>query len=171
MPGAGKSTVGVLLAKRLGYHFVDSDLLLQARENRRLQEIIVADGLQAFMAIEEEVLCGLDGSRTVFATGGSAVYSDRSMEHMRALGLIVFIRLPVERLEERVRDMDVRGVVVDPGESYRDLFARRQPLYRKHADLVVEGEGLTADEIARRIEEEVCGAAFHGEGSAAAGVR
>ncbi|MCK4502186.1 MAG: shikimate kinase [Desulfuromonadales bacterium] len=160
MPGAGKSTVGVLLAKRLGYHFADSDLLLQARQERRLQEIIVADGLPAFMKIEEGVLCGLAGTRTVFATGGSAVYSDRAMRHLRALGQVVFIDIPVETLEKRVRDMDSRGVVIDPGETYTDLYQRRLPLYRQYADLSIDGQGCTADEIAKQIEQHVCGTEF-----------
>lgn len=158
MPGAGKSTVGVLLAKRLGYHFVDSDLLLQAGERRRLQEIITADGLPAFMALEEQVLCGLDGSRTVFATGGSAVYSARAMLHLRALGRIVHIDLPADVLERRVMDMDARGVVIDPGETFADLYRRRTPLYQQYADFTIDGRDCTADEIARQIEECVCGA-------------
>ncbi len=160
MPGAGKSTVGVLLAKRLGYHFVDSDLLLQVREGRRLQEIIVSDGLPAFMKIEEEILCGLSGSRTVIATGGSAVYSESAMQRLQSLGRLVYIDVPVDTLEARVRDMDTRGVVVDPGETYLDLYRRRQPLYQRYADLVVPGQGRTADEIAHQIEEQVCGTGF-----------
>ncbi len=158
MPGAGKSTVGVLLAKRLGYHFVDSDLLLQAGEHRRLQEIIGAEGLSAFMAIEEAVLCGLTGSRTVFATGGSAVYSERAMLHLRSLGRIVYLDLPAEVLERRVRDMDARGVVIDPGETFADLYRRRVPLYQQYADLTIDGLNCSADEIARRIEDHVCDA-------------
>ena len=158
MPGAGKSTVGVLLAKRLGYHFVDSDLLLQAREGRRLQEIIVSDGLPAFMEIEEAILCDLSGTRTVIATGGSAVYSEAAMQRLKSLGCLVYIDVPVETLEVRVRDMDTRGVVIDPGETYRDLYQRREPLYRQYAGLVVSGQGRTADEIAHQIEDQVCGA-------------
>ena len=156
MPGAGKSTVGVLLAKRLGYHFVDSDLLLQAAERRRLQEIIVADGLSAFMEIEEKILCALTGTRTVFATGGSAVYSETAMRHLRSLGTIVYLDLPLDALEQRVMDMDARGVVLDPGETFGDLYRRRTPLYRQYADLTINGRGCTADEIAARVEEKVC---------------
>lgn len=157
MPGAGKSTVGVLLAKRLGYHFVDSDLLLQVGQRRRLQEIIVADGLAAFMQIEEKILCGLSGTRTVFATGGSAVYSDPAMRHLHALGTIVYLDLPAETLERRVMDMDARGVVIDPGETFADLYQQRTPLYRRYADLTIDGRNCTADEIAGKIEEHVCG--------------
>jgi shikimate kinase len=157
MPGAGKSTVGVLLAKRLGYHFVDSDLLLQAGEQRRLQEIIVKEGLSAFMKIEEAVLRSLAGTRTVFATGGSAVYSERAMQHLRALGKIVYLDIPIDILEKRVMDMDARGVVIDPGETFVDLYRRRTPLYQQYADLTISGRNLTADDIARQIEESVCG--------------
>lgn len=157
MPGAGKSTVGVLLAKRLGYHFVDSDLLLQAQAESRLQSIIRTRGLTVFRQLEEKILCGLEGDRTVFATGGSAIYSAEAMQHLRSLGKIVFIDTPLDVLENRVRDMDVRGVVVDPGQSYADLFRYRHPLYRQYADVIVESGRLSAEEIAGQIEALVCG--------------
>lgn len=159
MPGAGKSTVGVLLAKRLGYHFVDSDLLLQAKAESRLQEIIRTHGLAVFRELEEKILSGLRGDRTVFATGGSAVYSAGAMQHLRSLGKIVFIDTPVDVLEARVRDMDARGVVVDPGQSYADLFRHRRPLYRQHADVVIASGQQSAEDIAGQIETQICGQA------------
>ena len=151
MPGAGKSTVGVVLAKRLGLDFLDTDVLIQARQGRRLQEIINTEGLAAFRQIEEAALLGLACRRTVIATGGSAVYSEAAMAALQAHGTIVFIDLSLEELQRRVRDMDTRGMVIDPGESFADLFARRLPLYRRWAELTVDGRGRSVEELATEI--------------------
>jgi shikimate kinase len=155
MPGAGKSTVGVLLAKRLGYQFVDTDLLLQTQQNRRLQQIIAENGLDAFKRLEEEILCNLQASHSVVATGGSAVYSQRAMARLKQLGLLVFIDIPLAVLLQRVNDMDSRGLVIGPDETYEDLYRERQPLYRKYAEVTIEGGGLTVESIAAIIEEAV----------------
>lgn len=157
MPGAGKSTVGVLLAKRLGYHFVDTDLLLQTRQNCRLQQIIAQVGLDTFKEMEADVLCDLDTSQSVVATGGSAVYSERAMTHLKKLGLLVFIDVPLTELLNRVNDMDSRGMVIGPDETYEHLFTERQPLYRKYADVTVHGDELKVDAVAAAIEKLVCG--------------
>ena len=157
MPGAGKSSVGVLLAKRLGYHFVDTDLLIQTETRRRLQEIIAGQGLAAFKALEEQVVCGLAPQRTVVATGGSVVYSEAAMNHLQRLGRLVFLDLPLDELQRRVRDMDSRGLVIGPGETFADLYARRTPLYRRCAGLTISGGGLTQEQIAALIEEHLCG--------------
>ena len=157
MPGAGKSTVGVLLAKRLGYNFVDTDLLLQAQQKARLQEIIAAVGLEGFKAVEEEVLCGLVTSHSVIATGGSAVYSERAMARLKKLGQTVFIDIPLQELLGRVNDMDSRGLVIGPDESYEHLYTERQPLYRHYADVTIPGGGLTVEGVAAAIELLVCG--------------
>lgn len=151
MPGAGKSTVGVVLAKRLGYDFLDTDVLIQAKQGRRLQEIINHDGLQAFRKIEEVALLALDCRRTVIATGGSAVYSDAGMTALQAHGTIVFLDLPIDELYRRVQDMDTRGMVIDPGESFADLFTRRLPLYRRWAELIVDGRNKSVEELAGEI--------------------
>jgi len=156
MPGAGKSTVGVLLAKRLGYNFVDTDLLLQSEQQARLQEIIAKVGLDAFKRIEEDVCCKLSTLRSVIATGGSVVYSERAMSHLKNLGQVVFIDLPLKTLKERVNDMDSRGLVIGPGESYENLYIERQPLYRKYAEIIIDGEGRTVDAVAATIERHVC---------------
>ena len=158
MPGAGKSTVGVLLAKRLGYNFVDTDLLLQAEQHARLQEIIAKEGLQEFKKLEESVCCQLATMRSVVATGGSVVYSEKAMDHLRKMGQIVFIDLPLDILQERVNDMDSRGLVIGPGESYENLYNERQPLYKKHAEVSVQGAGKTVDAVAADIEAQVCSA-------------
>jgi shikimate kinase len=157
MPGAGKSTVGVLLAKRLGYQFVDTDLLLQTRQNNRLQEIIARDGLATFKKIEEDVLCSLATTHSVVATGGSAVYSERAMAHLKHLGQLVFIDIPLDELLSRVNDMDSRGLVIGPDETYENLYNERQPLYRKYAEVTIAGAGLTVEAVAAAIEQQVCG--------------
>lgn len=165
MPGAGKSTTGVLLAKRLGYRFLDTDLLIQAEARARLQEIIVHEGLAAFRQREERVVRALDLHRTVVATGGSVIYSDQAMRHLRQLGRLVFLELPLADLEPRIRDMDSRGLVIDPGETFAQLFQHRQPLYRRHAELTIPCAGRTAEEIAASIEAAACPAAQAGESS------
>jgi shikimate kinase len=159
MPGAGKSTVGVLLAKRLGYHFVDTDLLLQTRQQCRLQQIIARVGLLEFKRLEADVLCNLATTHSVIATGGSAVYSDRAMARLKKLGQLVFIDIPLEELLDRVNDMDSRGLVIGPDETYEHLYEERQPLYRKYAEVTISGGGLRVEAIAAAIEQSVCGKA------------
>lgn len=158
MPGAGKSTVGVLLAKRLGYNFVDTDLLLQSQQQARLQQIIREVGLAEFKRIEEEVICKVQTTHSVVATGGSVVYSERAMAHLEKLGQLVFIDVPLGQLKERVSDMDSRGLVIGPGESYEQLYIERQPLYKRYAEITIPGAGLTVEAVARAIEERVCSA-------------
>jgi shikimate kinase len=157
MPGAGKSTVGVLLAKRLGYQFIDTDLQLQIRQQCRLQQIIAMHGLAIFKRLEEEVLCALETTHSVVATGGSAVYSERAMVHLKRLGQLVFIDIPLMELLDRVNDMDSRGLVIGPNETYQDLYLERQPLYRKYAEVIIDGGSLTVEAIAAKIEQSVCG--------------
>lgn len=151
MPGAGKSTIGVVLAKRLGLAFVDADLLIQSRSGRRLQTIIDGDGLASFRTIEEEVLCTLDVERTVVATGGSAIYSAVGMAALAASGRIVFLSVPLEILLMRIQDMDQRGLVIDPGESFADLYARRNPLYQRWADVTINAGDDSIEATAARI--------------------
>lgn len=153
MPGAGKSTVGVVLAKRLGLAFIDVDLLLQSRHNRRLQEIINGDGLATFRKLEEEALLSLDVERTVVATGGSAVYSAAGMAALAAGGRVVFLDVALAQLQRRIKDMDQRGLVIDPGESFADLYARRRPLYQHWAEVTVAADGGSIEAIAARIVE------------------
>lgn len=157
MPGAGKSTVGVLLAKRLGYNFVDTDLLLQSQQKSRLQQIIANEGLEAFKSLEEQVLIELSTTHCVIATGGSAVYSERAMARLKGLGQLVFIDIPLEELIGRVNDMDSRGLVIGPNESYENLYRERQPLYKKYAEVTIPGRGLTVEAVAAEIENSVCG--------------
>lgn len=151
MPGAGKSTVGVLLAKRLGLDFIDTDLLIQNRRGLRLQQIIDSEGLDTFLRLEEEVLLGLRAKGAVVATGGSAVYTESGMAALKRNGTVVFLHVPLATLKERIRDIDSRGLAVEPGETLADLYRRRLPLYQRHADLKVDGTGKSMEEMAAAI--------------------
>lgn len=155
MPGAGKSTVGVILAKRLGYDFIDTDLLIQSRAGKSLQSIINEDGLAAFRKTEEEILLDLEAERTVIATGGSAVYSRPGMAHLKRHGLAVFINTPLPVLQSRIADMATRGMVISPGESFADLFVERNPLYRKYADIVIDDTGKNVEAISEEIANKL----------------
>ncbi len=152
MPGAGKSTVGVILAKALNYHFLDSDLVIQEKEGRLLREIIAEDGLDAFIKIEEEVNAGIDTERTVIATGGSVIYGAEAMEHFKEIGTIVYIKLSYENVLSRVGNPKKRGVVLKESQSFLDLYEERCPLYEKYADITVEADGLEIGDVLEKIK-------------------
>lgn len=152
MPGAGKSTVGVILAKRIGFDFIDTDLLIQSRQKCRLQEIIDREGLTKFRQIEEQTLLELNVKRAVVATGGSVVYSRRGVESIRRNSRLIYLRVPLPELQWRIADMGERGLVMAPGQSFADLFYERTPLYQEYADITVECRGLNAEQVAARIE-------------------
>jgi shikimate kinase len=163
MPGAGKSTVGVLLAKLTCRSFVDTDVLIQSQEGRPLQEIVNADGHLALRRIEERVITGYGCTSCVVATGGSAVYSPASMAHLKRHGTVVFLDTDLPTLEARVRDLDTRGLAKRPDQSFRDLFDERVPLYRKYADVTVGCGGRTHEEVCAAViaalgeRERACG--------------
>ena len=138
MPGAGKSTVGVLLAKTLGYAFLDTDLVIQQREGALLQPLVDSLGVEAFLDVEADAICSVECRGTVIAPGGSAVCRERAMSHLRALGRIVYLHLPLEELERRLSNISTRGIAMAPGETLADLVARRAPPYRNYADLTVD---------------------------------
>ena len=138
MPGCGKSTVGVLLAKVLGMSFVDTDLVLQAAQRKRLQHIIDEIGIDAFLQMEEEAVCGLHCSNTVIATGGSVVYGKRAMKDLHQNGIVVYIRLPYDELERRLSNLATRGVTLREGQTLLDLYYERIPLYEEQADLIFD---------------------------------
>lgn len=142
MPGCGKSTIGVLLAKTLGKQFLDTDLRIQEEEKMLLQEIIDQKGNAYFREAEERVLCGIEADDTVIATGGSAVYSSRAMAHLRQLGRVVYLDLPLAEIERRVQNIKTRGISMAPGETLAGLYREREPLYRKYADLAIPLAGL-----------------------------
>ncbi|HZK24657.1 MAG TPA: shikimate kinase [Oscillospiraceae bacterium] len=151
MPGAGKSTVGVLAAKVLGMAFVDTDLLIQEQEQRLLQEIINQQGIKEFLKIEEEVLFGLQVENSVIATGGSAIYSLPAIKHLQNSGKLIYLKISLPELEERLGNMAQRGVVMGKGETLADLYAARTPLYEQAADRIVECSNLTTEEVITRI--------------------
>lgn len=151
MPGAGKSTVGVVLAKKLGYAFVDSDLVIQSKEGRLLHEIISERGIEGFWKIEEAVNVSMEAHRCVIATGGSAVYGVQAMEHFKKLGSIVYLKLSYNAIAERLGDLNERGVTLKDGQGLPELYAERIPLYEKYADIMIDCETLSIREIVDHI--------------------
>lgn len=145
MPGAGKSTVGVLIAKSLAYDFCDTDLVIQRRQGCSLQKIIDGRGLDGFLAAEEEALLSISVHNTVIATGGSAVFSAKGMEKLKSTGLCVYLKVPTEELKRRLTDITTRGIACKSGESVEDILAERAALYEKYADIVIES-GKNAEE-------------------------
>lgn len=151
MPGTGKSTVGVLLAKRLGLGFIDTDILIQQREGRSLQALIAAHGTETFCRIEEGHILSLALASHVIAPGGSVVYSAKAMTHLKAGGAAVHLDITVERLKQRLDDVDGRGVVIAPGQTIDGLYAERRPLYLAYADATVSTDGLSPEEVVRGV--------------------
>ena len=155
MPGAGKSTIGVVLAKRLGYRFVDSDLLIQESENRLLHEILEQDGIDGFNAIENRVNASIEMDRAVIATGGSAVYGAEAMDHLKSIGTVLYLRIPYEVLKERLGDLHERGVSMKEGQTLKDLYEERRPLYEKYADVIVDVTDMSIEAAIEKIKNEV----------------
>jgi len=153
MPGAGKSTVGVLLAKLTCRSFVDTDVLIQTLQGRPLQDIVDREGHLALRAIEEQVILQFDCRTCVIATGGSAVYSPAAMAHLKQHGTVVFLDAGLPTLEARVRDIATRGLAKRPDQSFRDLFEERTPLYRQYADIIINCDGLNHEAVCARITE------------------
>ena len=151
MPGAGKSTVGVLLAKRLGLSFLDTDILIQTKEGCRLQDIITTHKLEGFRRIEENHLLTIPSDSGVVATGGSVVYSDKAMAHLKSLGPAVYLEIELVPLKNRLGNLDARGVLRMPGQTIDMLYRERIPLYQHHADIVVSTTGMTPDQAVSAI--------------------
>lgn len=156
MPGCGKSTVGVLLAKSLGMAFMDTDVVFQAREGRKLQPMIDEIGIDAFLKKEEEAILGINCNRTVIATGGSVVYGKLGMKHLHEHGVVVYIRLPFAEIERRLSNLATRGVALKDNQTLYELYQERIPLYEAEADIVFDADGLeieqTVSAITRRME-------------------
>ena len=153
MPSCGKSTVGVLLAKKLGYRFVDSDLLIQEEQGRLLHDIIAEDGIEGFIDIEDRLNSGIREKRAVISTGGSVIYGEEAMRNLASLGKIVYLRISYEVMTARLGDYVHRGVVLRNGCTLRDMYDEREPLYRKYADITVD----CADSIPETLERIVSG--------------
>lgn len=160
MPGVGKSTLGVILAKELGYQFVDSDLLIQQQEKMLLKDIIAKKGVDGFLQVENEVNASIKTERSVIATGGSAVYGTDAMHHFRNTGLIVYLKCSYETLEKRLGDLKGRGVVLKEGQTLYDIYKERSVLYQKYADLVIEEDGKDIEEtlaaVIDALKDKLC---------------
>ncbi len=151
MPGCGKSTIGVLLAKNLAYGFLDSDLVIQEQAGKKLQELINDMGPKDFASFEDAVNATLAPSRTVIATGGSAVYGARAMEHFKAIGTVVYLRTSLEEIKRRIKNFETRGIVVPEGQTFDDVFHERVPLYEKYADITVDTDSGELWDIVEEI--------------------
>lgn len=151
MPGAGKSTIGVLLAKRLGFNFVDTDLLIQVRRGEPLQATVDALGFEAFCALEESVLLDTELTGYLVATGGSVVYSDRVMQRLAAAGPVVFLDVPLPVLSQRVEAQPDRGIAFGPGQTLEDVYRERRPLYQRHAGISIDCDALSPEHISRQV--------------------
>lgn len=155
MPSAGKSTVGVILAKHRGMSFVDTDVLIQSRQGRLLQEIINSDGTEAFLKIEESEIKALNYSDTVIATGGSVVYSEKAMGHLKKTGIVIYLYVDMNTVNKRLKNLKTRGVVLGPGQSLEDIYRKRQPLYEKYADIIIDCSEGTIDSTVEMIHEKL----------------
>lgn len=159
MPSSGKSTVGVLLAKRLGYSFLDVDIVIQEKTGKRLRELIEERGMDGFLAVEEDVNAKLKAKHSLIAPGGSVIYGARAMRHLQEISTIVYLKMSYEELERRIGDVKDRGVALKDGMTLRELYEERVPLYEQYADLTVDEEGMTAGEVVDHLRGllENCG--------------
>lgn len=154
MPGAGKSTVGVVLAKVTGHKFVDSDLVIQETTGKLLHELITEHGMEGFLEIENQTNAALDTKRAIIATGGSVIYGEKAMEHLKEIGLVVYLKLSLESIADRLGDLRQRGVALKEGWGLEELYEERIPLYEKYADLIIDCEEKSIRQITEEIAEE-----------------
>lgn len=156
MPGVGKSTLGVILAKELGYEFIDADLLIQKREKKLLKEIIATRGVEGFIQVENEVNASIEADKSIIATGGSVIYGKEAMEHLSHIGTIIYLMISYEEVDKRLGNLKGRGVVLRKGQTLKDLYIERTPLYEKYANIVVEEDGKdieqTLEEILKKLK-------------------
>ncbi len=155
MPGSGKSTVGVLLAKRLGMRFVDTDLLIQEQEGRLLNEIIMQEGTERFVQIENQVNASLVAEKSVIAPGGSVVYGREAMEHFKEIADVVYLKLSYRSVSKRLGDLTKRGVVFKPEQTLREIYKERCPLYEAYADYIVECDGMDIGETLDKVRAQI----------------
>lgn len=151
MPGVGKSTIGVVLAKMLGYDFIDADLVIQEKEKKLLREIIAEVGAEGFIEVENRVNSSIEAEHAIIATGGSVVYGAGAMAHLKEIGTVLYLKLPYEELQKRLRDIKGRGVVLKDGQTLKDLYEERVPLYEKYADLTVDEERCSIEQTIDKI--------------------
>lgn len=155
MPGAGKSTAGVLLAKTLGMTFIDTDIVLQEKSGRLLQEILDQDGPGAFLKLEEETLLFLQAHNAVIATGGSVVFSGRAMEHLKQSGIVLYLKISFEEMEKRLKNITTRGIVLIAGQNLHDMYTQRVPLYEQYADITIDCTDDDFENIVGKVVNEL----------------
>ncbi len=155
MPGVGKSTLGVVLAKVLGFQFIDADLLIQEQERKKLHQIIKEVGINGFMEIENQVNASIEAERSVIATGGSVVYCRQAMSHLKEIGTVVSLKVSLSTLEKRLGNLKRRGVILKKGQTLKDLYEERVPLYEKYADVVVDEKGRDLEECLQLLLEKL----------------
>lgn len=155
MPGVGKSTAGVVLAKVLGYEFIDADLIIQQQEGKLLREIIAEVGTDGFIEVENRVNSQIEVEKSVTATGGSVVYGKEAMQHLREIGTVVYLKVSYDILEKRLHDIKGRGVVLKDGQDLRGLYEERVPLYEKYADITVCEDNLNVEQTIEKITEQL----------------
>lgn len=157
MPASGKSTIGVVVAKHLGYDFIDSDLLIQKQEKRLLKDIIADVGNEGFLAIENQVNCDIKAERAVISPGGSIVYCQEAMEHFKEIGTIIYLKVSFETVNERISNAKNRGVVLKEGQTLKDLYDERTCLFEKYADCIISEDGLSLEETIDKVLESLKG--------------
>lgn len=155
MPGVGKSSAGVVLAKVMGYKFADSDLIIQEKTGMLLKDIINEKGIDGFIQVENDINKTINMENTVIATGGSAVYGQEAMEHLKTIGTIVYLKASYDDINARLGDLRGRGVVLKEGQSLKELYEERAPLYEKYADIIIEEKGKGIRETVLMIEEKL----------------
>lgn len=155
MPGAGKSTIGVILAKVMGFQFIDTDLIIQERENRLLKDIIEEEGLDRFIEIEDNINQSINATKSVIAPGGSVVYGEKAMEHFREIGIVIYIKLSYKTVKKRLGNIKERGVVLKEGQDLKDIYEERSLLYEKYAHITVDAENMDIESAMECIKIEV----------------
>ncbi len=157
MPGAGKSTLGIVLAKIMNYNFIDADLIIQNECDRTLQKLIDAMGPDGFIEVENQILCKIEQTHTIIATGGSAVYSEEAIDHLKEIGKVVYLQISYDEMKKRLSDLQERGVVLKGGigMSLRELYDERRPLYERYADITVNVDDLTLTAAARKVANAI----------------
>lgn len=153
MPGVGKSTIGVILAKVLGYQFMDADLLIQKAEGKLLKDIIAEKGTEGFIQVENRVNSMIRAQNAIIATGGSVVYGKEAMAHLKSIGTVVYLKQSLSVLEKRLRNIRNRGVVLKKGQTLQDLYEERTALYEKYADITVDEYGLDIEETVQAVQK------------------
>jgi len=155
MPGAGKSTIGVLLAKTINYRFIDTDLIIQHKYGMLLKDIIAERGMEEFLSIEEQEIIGLNVSQSIIATGGSVVLKEKAMDHLKNIGIVIYLQMPYPELENRIKNITARGIVMKENQTFHDVYMERIPLYEKYAEITICCSGKTMEQIVELLAEKV----------------